>query len=293
MRARSIFAAIALNFGSMALAGEPVEEGAVMSGRAKLDPAKGYILLQGSTRQVASLIRVPDKDDLTAYEADLEKAFAKQLRRHAMDVAEWKTGVRLAQATKSPPPAEPAPAPTRENFSIGPIEPRTLEQIGPQNLYSKDAGASLYSYLTAVKPGTYIWYGPLVRDDTGLNGLCYCLGSIRFEVKAGVITHLGNFPVAAPQAQLQPSAPLIDIYVPISSGFSAMKLKWVPEPEEVRFIVPASLKAWPVEKADFRASGKIDNFFGVMISRLPPIAGVLAYDRDSVIDMRAGNIRLP
>ena len=52
--------------------------------------------------------------------------------------------------------------------------------------------------------------------------------------------------------------------------------------------VPASLAALPREAAAYRAAGKIDNFFGVMIERLTALPGVLSYRRDEVIDERAG-----
>ena len=51
--------------------------------------------------------------------------------------------------------------------------------------------------------------------------------------------------------------------------------------------VPASLRSYRRAKVEFRAHGKLDNVYGVIVDRLPPVAGVLAYDRDKVIDLKA------
>ncbi len=55
----------------------------------------------------------------------------------------------------------------------------------------------------------------------------------------------------------------------------------------VNYELPSSLQNTPSEIADFRATGKINNFFGLTIDRMPEIDGVLAYSRDRVIDLKA------
>lgn len=55
----------------------------------------------------------------------------------------------------------------------------------------------------------------------------------------------------------------------------------------LRFGVPDPLKAFPYAEADFRAYGKLDNFYGLSVGRMPPVPGVLAYDRDKVVDLKA------
>lgn len=52
--------------------------------------------------------------------------------------------------------------------------------------------------------------------------------------------------------------------------------------------VPGAAMAAGPEAAVFTASGKFNNIYGVMVSRLPPVPGVLAYDRDRVIDAKSG-----
>lgn len=51
--------------------------------------------------------------------------------------------------------------------------------------------------------------------------------------------------------------------------------------------MPDSLKAFPYAEADFRTYGKLDNFYGLSVGRMPPVPVVLAYDRDKVVDLKA------
>lgn len=120
----------------------------------------------------------------------------------------------------------------------------------------------------------------------GYIGLCYCMGSVKFEVKPGVVTNVGNFLLAAPLAEQQKSAPLLDIVH--TGGWNGFKIEVPSTSAVVDFAVPKSLERWPVEQATFSANGKFDNIYGVMISRLPPVLGVLAYERDKVIDAKTG-----
>ncbi len=51
--------------------------------------------------------------------------------------------------------------------------------------------------------------------------------------------------------------------------------------------MPESLAQYPHAKAELRAAGKRNNFLNAQVSRIPPVPGVLAYDRDAVIDLVA------
>jgi hypothetical protein len=111
------------------------------------------------------------------------------------------------------------------------------------------------------------------------------MGSVKFEVKPGMVTDLGNFLLAAPRLDQQQSAETNDLRANPEqfAKYEATRDRQMSEP---RYGLPASLSSWPSARAEFSASGKIDNFLGVMVSRLPPIPGVLAYQRDTVVDAR-------
>ncbi len=49
--------------------------------------------------------------------------------------------------------------------------------------------------------------------------------------------------------------------------------------------MPQSLTQYPNAKAELRAAGKRNNFLNALVGRIPPVPGVLAYERDVPIDL--------
>ncbi len=263
---------------------EAVEEKSIASGKFKFDPASAYLYLQGPSRQVGMFLKAADQADIDAYAKDWEEALTKAKAKYVKQLARWESDVKLAAQTKNKPPEKPV-EPTRENFSIGSIETRNAESYGPTFVFSKDKAGGSFSYLMKVKPGTYTYHGPITfLQDQGYLGNCYCMGSVQLEAKAGVITDMGNFLLAAPFETQVDATP--DKKLTIASGLGAATVNKRPDGMALSYGVPMSLKAFPYAKADFRAAGKSDNHFGVTISRMPPITGVLAYKRDTVIDVK-------
>lgn len=281
-----LFAILMAAFALPAFA-SPLDESQVIKGKEKLEPAMGYITLFGTGRQGGTFIRVPDAEDIGAYQTARDEAFAEAIKKHEKQLKRWESDSALARQNKSKPPEKPV-EPDRESFSIGDIERRTAVQFGPDFAYSKANGR--FSYAMSVKPGTYIWYGPVIYDPKqGFIGLCYCMGSVKFEVKAGVITNLGNYLFAAPLAEKQKTAPLLDIRH--NGGMNGFKVEVPIASSPVSFELPNSLANWPSAKTEFSASGKLNNFYGLMISRLPPVPGILAYERDRIVDLTIADKR--
>jgi hypothetical protein len=275
-----------------ALSATPIEEKDVVSAKAKLDPAKGYIFLNAAGRQAGAFIRIPDDADIADYAKYREEQFAAVWAFYQRSLSKWTSEVRYAKEQSRALPEKPV-EPTRDTFYAGAIETRTIETFGPERAYTKgqmgtkDGEGGAYTYLTAVKPGTYIWYGPVMfNPQYGYSGICYCMGSVKFEVKPGIVTDLGNFLVAAPEAEKQTLATIPT--VTFAGAWSAYKVELPEHSQPVRHAIPPSLKDWPVAEAEFSASGKTNNFFNVIISRLPAVPGVLGYDRDVVIDAKTG-----
>jgi hypothetical protein len=284
---RLIAAAIALaSTPSAALAnGDPVEEKNLLSGKEKLDPAQGYIFLHAAGRSNGLFLRVPDEATRAEYQKEWEEAFAKAEKKYPSQLKRWESDVAVAKQTKNKIPNMPLP-PSRDTFSIGAIELRDLVGFGPMFVFSK--AEDKFAYLTAVKPGTYIYYGPIFYAP-GLvpAGACYCMGTVKFEVKAGMVTDLGNFLGAAPK-----SAAPFDVGNQLLMQMNEERAAKGKEPvlptQQLAFGLPDSLKAWPSAQAEFFASGKMNNYFGITITRMSPIRGVLDYKRDAVIDARTG-----
>lgn len=265
--------------------GQAIEEKNLVSGKVSLDPAKGYIFIQSAMRSQGLFLRVPDDETRTEYQKDWDEAFAKAQKKYASAIKNWEIDAKVARETKAKMPVKPE-EPTRETFTIGPIELRDQVAYGPMFVFAKSE--TQFSYLTAVKPGSYIYYGPIYyAPGLAPAGLCYCMGSVRFDVKAGVITDLGNSLVALPKAA-EPFDVQTQLMMKMDKERRAKgKASLIPAMDPA-YGVPASLNSLPAVQAELRASGKINNFYGIPVSRIAPIAGVLGYRRDTVVDLRTG-----
>lgn len=286
MRTLTVAALAATYLAGSVLHAEPVEEKNVIAGKAKLDPTMGYILISGPGRQFGMFLRVPDDSTFAAWEKDRQRAFEKALRGYKTTYANWQILADNAKANHSKPPAEPT-KPTLESVQVDPPELRDVAAFGPQFVYSK---GETVTYLQAVKPGTYRWYGNVIGGGgIPAGGTCMCMGTVQFEVKPGVVTDTGNWLQAAPHGGEDMDVSRRALKEANAKRVAAGKEPRLPlPPSEPRFGLPASLKDWPSVQAEFRASGKLNNYYGIFISRLSPIPGVLGYRRDAVVDLRTG-----
>lgn len=282
-----ILAALAVLSGSE-LRADAIEEKNLVSGKSKLDPAQGYILVSVPSRYQGVFVRIPDADDWASYRADWEKGFAKAQKDFPGKVKSWQDKADYAVKAGQKVPPKPN-EPKAETFSIGPIEPRLITGFGPQFVFQKDKAVPIYRYLTSVKAGTYIWYGPMFYAANGaMGGYCNCMGSVKFEVKVGVITDLGDFLLTVARRDgligFDKIDDAADVFSASSDGQGEIR------PEAATYGVPASLQVLPSVRAEFSASGKIDNFYNAMVNRVRPIPGILGYRRDDVIDLRTGQV---
>lgn len=287
IRRTIILAAILAAAVPATLSAKPVSDKDVQSGKVVRDPSQGYILVSGAERSFGVFLRVPDEATWTEWAADRDMAMAKAQRRYASDLKQWNQQAEIARQQKTPLPERPV-APTYASLNVVPAELRDMESFGPMNAFGKDAAG--FSYLNAVKPGTYVWYGPVMAMPNGGGmGSCTCLGSVRFEVKPGVVTDLGNSLVSLPQW-----SELKDVQRMQQASINAKRVAAgkppLPTfaPLATRYGLPPALSAWPSAQAVLQASPKMNNYFGLTVSRLAPIPGVLAYRRDVVVDARSG-----
>ena len=264
---------------------QPVEEKNLLSGKAKIESDSGYIYVSGPIRQTGMLLRLPDTAMIAEYEQEWATALAKVQKKYPGKLKSWEASKDYAEAQGRRIPDKPI-EPTPENFAIGPIELRGPVSFGPQFVFAKGKDPESYSYLTKVRPGRYAYYGPIFMAANGaVAGMCYCMGTVAFEVKSGMITDTGNFLLvgagADPDFPARPEKVLgseAGLYRPVAGSD-----QW----GQLAYGLPESLQSFPNVRADFRAHGKIDNFYGITLGRMPPVAGVLAYDRDKVVDLKA------
>lgn len=243
-----------------------------------LSPDKAYVMIRaGKAGASFMFMKEPDAEDQAAYDRLRADALATERKRHARrmagyerDLADWEKGRSDVQRPAKPVrPIEP----TAENFEITPFPVLAQVPIGPVNRFAKGEESV---YLHELTPGTYRLYGPVFVSPQGpMAGVCYCMGSVRFTAHAGAIVDLGR---AAEPEIVKPAAG--DSASPLAT--SAFTFRLAPVTPDMP--VDPRLKGVPIRPAEYRAAGKLPNYFGLAIDRLAPIPGVLDYDRDRIVD---------
>lgn len=240
-----------------------------------LDPAMAYVYVRTDIPTPLLFTRIPIAEEQAVWEKLRADALAEARARYMRRLPDYERDKAAAMRDPNFPKPRPLVEPTEANFVFPAFARMAYFSLGPQNRLSRKAGSI---YLQAVTPGTYRFYGNL---DFSLGaGVCYCMGSVKFDAPAGVITDLGsltsNIVESAKAAEPGDSSSPLRMAIP-------MRLR----PVAVTDAVDQRLAELPRAAANFRAAGKTPNYFGVSIGRLPAIDGVLAYDRDRIIDVRA------
>ncbi len=249
-----------------------VELKSLVSGKATIDPAKAYIFIRSpQNRTNGVFLKTPGPEEIANYEAKWREEFAEAKEDYPKQLARYNAAKQAGRPPKNKPEE-----PTEQTFSIPAIDLRMIVAFGPQFVFDKtDAPDKSFSYLIEVEPGEYTYFGPMIYlPGMPVGGTCYCMGSVKFEAKAGQITSLGDFlsqgwadrkalEAATVMRELLPDRP-------------ARPTDWS---------APESLARYNVVKADLRAAGKRNNILNALVGRMPPVPGVLAYDRDVPIDL--------
>lgn len=229
-------------------AGDPIQ----------LRPDRAYILLRIDTslsRFAANLLRVPDRGEIDAYET-------------AKRAAHQKAGTKA-----------------------GPIDTFAFDYDGRPNLYELPSAkwfaqsGKIATVLAEVTPGEYVFYG---EGAGGILYECMCLGTVGFAAPAGQVTHLGTMFVAY---AAKPS-PVPELAGEVDLGPSAMMdyalFAVALRPWHSNDAAPDGLDATKVMAARLNAVGPFLEPNALLINRLAPIPGVLAYRAGRVIDVGSG-----
>jgi len=171
--------------------------------------------------------------------------------------------------------------------AVSTVDPAEFAELGGYMAFAKAQPHSFY--LLAVKPGTYWLYGEKIKiflEGPYLN--CLCMGTVKFEAKPGTITDLGlirnlyretgrgkHADAQGQQRDLMGNRDVRAILVR------------PPVPEDA---MPPALAALPRVPVQYRAAGSLPNIDGTMIDRISAMPGVIAFDRDRIIDVRSGAI---
>ena len=226
----------------------------LVSGKVAIDPAKAYIYVKSPQyRTNGVFLKTPDAAEIANYEAKWREEFEEELKRYPGRLKNWEVAQKSGRS-RGEKPVEP----TEATFSIAPIDMRMIVPFGPQFVFDKTDGADKsFSYLIEVEPGEYTYFGPILYlPGTPVLGVCYCMGSVKFEAKAGQITSLGDFLSLgwADRAALE------------QSTFERTLLPDRPA-KPTDWSVPDSLAKYPHAQAELRASGKRNNFLSALVGR--------------------------
>ncbi|MFO6447802.1 hypothetical protein ACLBKU_11705 [Erythrobacter sp. NE805] len=250
-----------------------IELKSIVSGKQTIDPAKAYIFIRSPLNRSQGLfLKTPSAAEIANYENEWKRQFAKAQERYARDLKTWEATAKSGSRGRKP------EEPTAESFAITPIEMRMLVAFGPQFVFDKvDAPGTekSFSYLVEVEPGEYTFLGPLFYlPGAAPAGTCYCMGSVKFEAKAGQITSLGDFlSLGWADRKALEQTTVVREFLP---DRPARPTDWS---------VPEALAKYTFARAELRAAGKRNNFLNAMVGRIPPVPGVLAYERDVPVDL--------
>jgi hypothetical protein len=269
---------IAAQFGAGAEARDQFNQKDAVS----VNPQKAYVFFRSNDRREVQFLREVTPGELDAWRVARGEALARAQQRYERSASEYRRAVETCRGR--PPPCltmdRPTPV-TDANFAFAPPEADNFVAVerGPQFTRVGEDN----TYLIAVDPGSYVFYGPMIRAGATAAGFCMCMGSLRFTAEAGRIYDLGEIRIADGEvfgARMQhPDAPRTPTAVihPYEPGMSR----------------PDRLNGLPIVPAEWRAADKLPNFFGVLVDRHPALPGVLRYERDRVIDDRTGTDPVP
>lgn len=243
-----------------------------------LDPAKGYVLLRSEVQTPMYLMKVPTAEDQATYDKLRADAFAEARTKYVRKLASWQRDKDAAARTSGMRVGERPIEPTEQNFEFTAFGLLAAVGIGPTNRFAKK-GVS--TYLQEVTPGTYRVYGFLTaQPGVAPTGNCFCMGSIKFDVKAGEIIDLGAIGKAEPADR-----PVGDSSYPML--MAANQKLFVPAGTDMP--LDPRLADAKIVPAAFKPAGKLPNYFGLTILRVPAIPGVMRYERDRIVDLTATN----
>ncbi len=242
-----------------------------------IDPARSYIFFRARKAPVRFLREV-DAKERVAYDSERAAAYEKAYAKYTKKLAQWRKSE--AQWQEAPASARMRMERTAKRATL---TPETFDYPAPEadnwllvkggTRFSEGEEGS--SYLIAVEPGTYILYGQIADTENGPIGTCLCMGSVKFAAPAGKIVDIGE--IQYPRVE----AAKADLEGKVRSRPSHSLV-----PPDAARPRPARLASLPVVAADLRAANKLPNYFGIEIDRLPAVPGVLAYERDRVIDVK-------
>jgi hypothetical protein len=251
-------------------------------GAVTVNPQKAYIFFRAPEKVEISFLRQVTPEQITQWRARRAEALPRALERYSRAQRDYDRMVRSCERQRQPCMTMSRPTPvTDETFYFPPPELQNFLPVSKGPQFSQLEGGG-YTYLIEVPPGTYTLYGTMTSNAYSASGFCLCMGSLRFDARAGQIADIGEIRYAADLArQVQ--------HVPTIGRVSSIEIV----PYAAAMTRPDRLANLPIVAAELRAADKMPNYYGVFIDRHPAVPGILRYERDRVIDARTGQPAAP
>jgi hypothetical protein len=166
--------------------------------------------------------------------------------------------------------AAPAQAPDGQNWFVA---AKTYEKSQTERVS-----------LVETVPGTYLILGAGFSVDGALM-TCFCFGTVKFVAAPGVITDLGY--VLGDWMDRSSAIPELRAVTGSKVNPDMRPIAATVRPYAEGMWLPPAIAGLARVAADYRAVPKFRNSFAYFVNRLAPVPGVLAYDGDRAIDMKA------
>lgn len=269
---KSIFAlgsALALLTPAAALAAD--QEVRQLKSKDAVDPASGKAYFFYET--------VEGKFDIFFLRSMTDSELESYTRKRAAELAEARAKLR-SKRDGAPGVSDEELLPD-EAFAFVDEDIRNLIRFDSGRVYEKDGKRR--TYVAEVPPGEYTIFAAGIDGFTG--GTCMCMGTISFDAGAGRIVDLGSI-LVAPEDGKTDIAELKPYEAPEYIRRKALPYIMTLRPAAPGDPKPALFASSETVPADFRPTGPIPNFMGMLVNRMAPIAGTLAYDGDRIVTDR-------
>jgi|GEM_PF-4629458 hypothetical protein len=171
--------------------------------------------------------------------------------------------------------------------------PSESEPSPLDNVVTTDVGKEVsqagdeYTFIGRLPPGSYVLAGTAYVDGgAALMLTCLCMGTVKFDIAAGKLTDMGMLLASA--EDMPATFPEFD-NLKLGRSFGAPLMQYVialrPATEASSILVGGiSVVTLP---AEYQAFGKFPNLLGGTVNRLAPVPGILGYEADQVVDLKA------
>lgn len=242
----------------------------------QVDSTRAYVVIRSDYPMGIELFRAIEPADRAFWESERLAAFTKaqkkyqrDLKNYERDISDWNGGDLNDRKMIGRKPERPA-AVTLETVAMEAIELANYVTIARKPMIAEDS-SGLRTYLVQLQPGTYTLTGAAgMFGGIGI-GNCFCMGTLGFTVRPGQIVDAGTIRGSYKDYFASPT------YTPASAQAAA-----IPQ-----------LAGRRIEPAAMMAVGKIANVRAAPVTRVSPVPGILAYERDIPLDVAKGNQPIP